>query len=67
MTNNFDSALRRSGIIIAIVLCIIAFGVLMGIRGEYEQQWLQTVIAGCAGAFLGVALYQAKKLWPRGK
>ena len=65
MTNNPDNAHCRRGTIASIVICLIAFGVLMGIRGEFEQLRLQTVIAGCAGAFLGVALYQTKKLWPR--
>jgi uncharacterized membrane protein YeaQ/YmgE (transglycosylase-associated protein family) len=67
MTDNLDSARNRIGTIATIVVCIIAFGVLMGIRGEFEQHWVQTVIAGCAGAFLGVALYQTKKCWPRHK
>jgi len=67
MTNNLDSARSRRSAIATIVLCIIAFGVFMGIRGEFEQHWVKTVIAGCAGAFLGVALYQAKKCWPRHK
>lgn len=67
MTDNPDPAHSPRGTIATIAVCIIAFGVLMGIRGEFEQQWLKTVIAGCAGAFLGMALYQTKKLWPRNK
>ena len=67
MTDNPDPARSQRGTITAIVVCIVVFGVLMGIRGELEQQWLKTVIAGGAGAFFGVALYQTKKLWSRNK
>lgn len=65
MTNNLDSLRGTRGTIVAIAVCIITYGVLMAIRSEFEQPWVKTTITGCAGAFLGVALYQAKKFWPR--
>jgi len=67
MTNNLGSARNLRGTIATIVICIIAFGLLMGIRSEFEQNWVKTFVAGCAGAFLGVALYQTKKCWQRHK
>ena len=42
-------------------------GTIMAIRSEFEEPWVKTAIAACAGAFMGVALYQSKKFWPRAK
>ncbi len=46
-------------------VCIVAYGLLMGFRNEFEQFWVRNVIAGCAGAFLGMALYEGQKCWRR--
>jgi cobalamin synthase len=67
MTNNLDSPRGPRGTIATIAVTIIAYGVLMAIRSEFEQPWAKTAIAACAGAFLGVALYHSKKFWPRAK
>jgi hypothetical protein len=67
MSDNLNSTRCHKGTIAIIVVCIIVFGGLMGIRSSFEQHWVQTGIAGCAGAFMGVALYQGKKCWPRNK
>jgi hypothetical protein len=48
-------------------LCVVAFGVLMGLRSEVEQHWAKIAIAGCAGAFMGMALYECQKGWRRKK
>ena len=65
MTIKTDGA--RDSIIawVVIGLCVGAFGVLMGIRSEFEQLWVRTIIASCAGALLGVALYAAQ--WYRAR
>lgn len=67
MTNNLDNPRGNRGTLIIIAVNIIAYGVLMAIRSELEQPWAKMAIAACAGAFLGVALYQTKKFWPRAK
>lgn len=60
MTIQTDKAGNSISTWAVIGFCVVAFGVLMGIRGEFEQLWVQTVLACCAGAFLGVALYAAQ-------
>jgi hypothetical protein len=48
---------------VSIVLCIIAYAILMGLRSEFDEHWVKNLIAGCAGGFLGcaLALSQIKK------
>jgi len=48
---------------VIIVLCIIAYALLMGLRSKFEEHWIKNLIAGCAGGFLGcaLALSQIKK------
>ena len=50
-----------SGQIIKLVVGIIVFGVLMGIRPEFEQVWMRALVAACAGGILGWAVLQARK------
>ena len=57
-----DNPLRMSsGQIIKLVVGIVVFGVLMGIRTEFEQVWMRALVAACAGGVLGWAVLQARK------
>jgi len=47
--------------IFKLVAGIVVFGVLMGIRTEFEQVWVRALVAACAGGILGWALLQARK------
>ena len=47
--------------ILKLVLGIVVFGVLMGVRPEFEQMWLRALVAACAGGVLAWALLQARK------
>lgn len=67
VNDNPNAALNRRGTIAIIVVSVIVFGVLMGIREWFEPPWLRVAIAGCAGAFFGVALMQSMKFRPRKK
>jgi hypothetical protein len=55
-TDNTNKHLNPKSTKVIIGLCIIAYGMLMGLRSEFDQHWLKNVIAGCAGGFLGCAL-----------
>lgn len=37
------------------------FGVLMGLRTDFEDLWVRALVAACAGAALGWALLQARR------
>jgi hypothetical protein len=50
-----------SGQIIKLIVGIIVFGVLMGIRTELQQVWMRAFVAACAGGVLGWVVLQAKK------
>jgi len=58
--NNKPSHMN-SGQIIKLVVGIVVFGVLMGIRPEFEQVWMRALVAACAGGVLGWAVLQARK------
>jgi hypothetical protein len=53
-----------SGQILKLVMGILVFGALMGIRPAFEQMWLRTLVAACAGGVLGWALLQARRRRP---
>ncbi len=61
---NDDTAGKPSGLssgqIFKLVLGIVVFGVLMGVRMELQQVWMRALVAGCAGAALGWAVIQAR-------
>jgi hypothetical protein len=61
MANNTDSPHSPYGVVVMVAACIVAFGVLMATRSEFEQSWVRAAIAGCAFALLGVAISHAKK------
>jgi lysylphosphatidylglycerol synthetase-like protein (DUF2156 family) len=47
---------------IARFICgIILFGVLMGIREDFHSIWVRTLVAGCAGAVLGIFVLPLRK------
>jgi hypothetical protein len=47
---------------IARFICgIILFGVLMGARTEFHSFWMRALVAGCAGAALGVFVLPLRK------
>jgi hypothetical protein len=43
------------------VFGIILFGVLMGIREEFASIWIRMLVAGCAGAVLGILLLPVRR------
>ncbi len=47
---------------IARFICgIILFGVLMGVRTEFHSFWMRALVAGCAGAALGIFVLPLRK------
>ena len=47
---------------IARFICgLILFGVLMGMRGEFESFWMRALVAGCAGAVLAILVLPVRK------
>ena len=46
--------------ILKLIIGIVIFGVLMGLRSEFEQTWVRMPVSGFAGGVLGWALLQAK-------
>jgi hypothetical protein len=67
MPNITDKPYSRKWAMIRVGAYVIDFGVLMGLRYEFEQYWVKNAIAGCAGAFMGMALYECQKGWRRKK
>ncbi len=61
---NNETAGKPSGLspgqIFKLVLGIVVFGVLMGVRMELQQVWLRALVAAGAGAVLGWAVIQAR-------
>ncbi len=49
------------GQIAQLVLGIVLFGVLMGIRGEFASIWIRMFVAGCAGAALAISVLMLRK------
>ncbi len=50
-----DKPPRMSGEQIAqLIFGIVLFGVLMGLRTEFQSLWLRMLVAGCAGAVLAI-------------
>jgi hypothetical protein len=47
--------------IIRLFVGIILFGVLMGLRDEFHSIWLRALIAGCAGAAIGIFVLPLRK------
>jgi hypothetical protein len=47
---------------IARFICgLILFSVLMGMRGEFDSFWVRALVAGCAGAVLGIFVLPLRK------
>jgi lysylphosphatidylglycerol synthetase-like protein (DUF2156 family) len=40
---------------------IILFGVLMGLREDFHSVWVRMLVAGCAGAVLGIFVLPLRK------
>jgi len=57
---NEDKTGRRQGLgkhkIIRFILGVVPFGFLMGIQREFPSIWGRTLVAGCAGAILAIAM-----------
>ena len=49
-----------SGQILNLVTGVVACGILLGIRTEFEQVWLRALVAVCAGGALVWAFLQAR-------
>jgi hypothetical protein len=43
------------------VVGVILFGVLMGIRGEFDSIWIRMLVAACAGAIFGIFVLPLRK------
>jgi uncharacterized membrane protein YeaQ/YmgE (transglycosylase-associated protein family) len=43
------------------IIGIIVFGVLMGMRGEFQSFWVRALVAGCAGAVLAIFVLPLRK------
>jgi hypothetical protein len=58
MEPNKEANFKRIAIIGA---CCLAFGLLMGLRSDFEQHWAKNVLAGLAFAFMGLGIALAQK------
>ena len=47
--------------IVRFICGIILFGVLMAMRGESHSFWVRALVAGCAGAVLGIFVLPLRK------
>ncbi|TMP96369.1 MAG: hypothetical protein E6L09_15100 [Verrucomicrobia bacterium] len=60
-----DGTGKRLGLsaaqIAKLVIGIVVFGLLLGVRAEFEHIWVRAAVAGCAWGTLGWALLQARK------
>lgn len=63
MSNIADKPNNGKSVMIRIGIYIVAYGILMGLRSEFDDFWMKTAMAACAGAFLGMALYEGQKIW----
>ena len=50
-----------AGQIARFIIGIILFGVLMGLREDFHSVWIRMLVAGCAGAILGVFVLPLRK------
>ena len=61
-----DQKQERPGLtkaqIARVVLGLILFGVLLGIRGQFDSVWIRMLVAGCAGAVLAIFLLPLRNL-----
>ena len=64
MPNITDKPYRRVWAVVRVGVYCVVFGILMGLRNEFEQNWMKDVIAGCAFVFLGLAVYEGQ-MWRR--
>jgi len=46
---------------IKLLVGIILFGMLMGMRDNFEGRWVRAAVAGCAGGILGWIILQCRK------
>lgn len=44
-----------------LVLGVVLFGILMGIRPEFPSVWARALVAGCAGGVLALAIVPTEK------
>ena len=47
--------------VIRFVIGIIVFGVLMGMRSEFESHWTRSLVAGIAGAVLAICMLPMRR------
>jgi hypothetical protein len=40
----------------------VVFGVLIGLRTQFQTTWVRALVAACAGAVLGWVLLQVRKI-----
>lgn len=67
MANTPVGPRNSKGSLLTIIGCILAFGMLMGLRSQFQHLWVRTLIAGGAGAFLGVVIFQTRNHWRRNR
>jgi len=47
--------------VVRFVVGVVAFGLLMGMRPEFESHWTRSLVAGMAGAVLAVCLLPMRR------
>jgi hypothetical protein len=47
--------------VVRFVVGVVIFGVLMGIRPEFQSRWTRSLVAGIAGAVLAVCLLPMRR------
>ena len=57
----FAKPLKQKSRLICLVLGIVVFGVLMGIRQDLPYRWQRTLAAASAGGVFGLSIYLYRK------
>ncbi len=47
--------------IVRFVIGVVLFGVLMGMRPEFESRWTRSLVAGIAAAILGICILPMRR------
>jgi hypothetical protein len=47
--------------IVRLIIGMVLFGVLMGLREDFQSVWMRMLIAGCAGGAIGIFILPLRK------
>ncbi len=47
--------------VVRFVIGVVVFGVLMGMRSEFESHWTRSLVAGIAGAVLAICILPMRR------